>query len=64
VKREIKIFNSFEEMDEYKLQQARNTTPIERFRTLYSMQKLTAKIHGTTSDKSRKLIINHGYFTP
>lgn len=61
MKREVKIFRSFEEMEEYKLQQARNTTPIQRFRNLYSMQKLTAKIHDTRGDKSS---INHGYFRP
>jgi hypothetical protein len=54
MKREIKIFRSFEEMDEYKLQQARNTSPLERFKNLYLMQNLTAKIH-KPGYKTRKI---------
>jgi len=62
MKREIKIFKSFEEMDAYKLEQIRKTTPHQRFKNLFLMQQLSSKFHNT-GEKSRKLTITYGYFT-
>ena len=59
MKREIKIFKSFEEQEKYNLEQMRNTTPLERFKNLYRMQKLSQKFNAVT-DKSRKIVIQNG----
>lgn len=56
----IKIFKSFEEQDQYQKEQMLNTTPEERFRRLYEMQRLTKKFHPTT-EESRKIIIRNGH---
>jgi len=56
VKREIKIFKSFEEQERYHLELLRQTTPLERFRNLYRMQQLSAKFH-PPADTARKIII-------
>jgi hypothetical protein len=60
MKREIKIFKSFEEQDLYQKHQMINTSPWQRFRNLYQMQKLTQLFH-PLSDKSRKIIIRNGH---
>lgn len=57
MKREIKIFKSFEEQEQYKLEEMRNTTVLERFKMLYAMQQMTKKLH-PASDKKRIIIIS------
>jgi hypothetical protein len=61
VKREIKIFKSFEEQEQYHLDEMRKTTPLERFRNLFELQQLTKAFH-PPADKSRKIVIQkNGY---
>ncbi len=55
----IKIFKSFEEQEQYHKEMMANSTPQERFKTLYQMQQMTKKIHPVT-DRSRKIIIRNG----
>jgi hypothetical protein len=57
MKREIKIFKSFEEQERYQLQLIRNTTPHERFLSLFRMQQLTKTFH-PVKDKTRRIIIH------
>lgn len=57
MKRQIKIFKSFEEQEQYKLEEMRNTTAIERFQMLYAMQQMTKKLH-PSDDKKRRIIIS------
>ena len=56
MKREIKIFKSFEEQEQYQMELLRNTTPHERFVSLFQMQQLT-KIFHPVKDKTRRIII-------
>lgn len=57
MKRQIKIFKSFEEQEQYKLEEMRNTTALERFQMLYAMQQMTKKLH-PSDDKKRRIIIS------
>jgi len=59
MKREIKIFKSFEEQELFHKEQMLQSSPIERFRTLYQMQELTKLFH-PVKDKSRKIVILNG----
>jgi hypothetical protein len=62
--REIKIFKSFQEQDEYHIERMRNSSVFERFRTLFQMQKTTKLFHPLT-DKIRKIIIQkNGHTQP
>ncbi len=56
MKREIKIFKSFEEQEQYHLEMMRQTTPMERFQNLYRMQQFTKHFH-RGKDKTRRIII-------
>jgi len=56
VKREIKIFKSFEEQEQYHLDLMRKTTPLERFKTLSELQQWTRTFH-PQKDKTRKIVI-------
>jgi hypothetical protein len=61
MKREIKIFKSFEEQALYHKQLMLQSTPLERFRKLFQMQQMYNLMH-PPKDKSRKIIIrNNGY---
>jgi len=60
LKREIKIFKSFEEQEAYHLEQMMKKTIKERFRSLFLMQQMTSLLH-PCADKSRKIIIHNGY---
>jgi len=53
MKREIKISKSFEEQEHYQLELIRNTTPHERFLSLFRMQQLTKSFH-PVKDKNRR----------
>lgn len=61
MKREIKIFKSFDEQEQYKLEQMRNTTALERFKILYSMQQMTKKLHPSVDEKRRIIISSNGH---
>ena len=56
----IKIFKSFEEQEQYNLEQMIKTTPLERFQNLYRMQKLS-QVFNPATDNSRKIVIQHGH---
>jgi len=56
LKREIKIFKSFEEQERYHLQLLSKSTATDRFKTLYIMQQWTKRFH-PNSDNIRKIII-------
>ncbi len=58
MEKKIVIFKSFEEQEEYNLDEMRKTTVMERFIRLYSMQQLFTRFHPIT-DHSRKIIILH-----
>lgn len=57
MKRQIKIFKSFEEQEQYKLEEMRNTSVLERFQMLLRMQQMTELLH-PTRDKKRRIIIS------
>jgi len=56
MKREIKIFESFEEQEQDNLDFMLKTTPLQRFQILYQMQQWT-KLYHPVKDKTRKIII-------
>ena len=56
----IKIFKSFEEQEAWQMEQARNSTPLERLRNLYYMQQLSLKFHPPKKEQ-KKIIISHGF---
>lgn len=56
MKREIKIFKSFEEQEEYQLEQMRNTTVKERFENLFRMQQVS-NLFRPSKDHEKILII-------
>lgn len=56
MKREIKIFKSFEEQEQYHIEQLRKTTPLQRFQSLAQMQQWTKLFH-TGENKTRRIII-------
>ncbi len=60
MKREIKIFKSFEEQEQYHLNLMRNTTPLQCLQNLYRMQNLTKLFH-PAKDKPRKIITGNGH---
>jgi hypothetical protein len=59
-KREIKIFNTFEEQEDYQLEKQRATTPLQRFQNLFYMQQLSLKFRPSKNNK-RTIILHHGY---
>jgi hypothetical protein len=59
MKKEIHIFKSLEEQNEWQLEQMRNTTVEERFRQLYSMQQTTWLLHPPKKTE-RKIVIKKG----
>lgn len=61
MERQIKIFKSFEEQEQYKLEQMRNTTVQERFQILFAMQQMTKKLHPSTDIKRRIIISKNGH---
>jgi hypothetical protein len=62
VKREIKIFKSFEKQNSYELEEQRKTTPAQRLRNLFYMQSLSRKFRPVSPEK-RKITITHGFIT-
>ena len=61
MKREIKIFKSFEEQEAYKLEKMRNTTILQRFQILFAMQQMTKKLHPSSNKKRRIIISSNGH---
>jgi hypothetical protein len=61
VKREIKIFKSFEEQEQYHLQRMQNTTPLQRFIALYQMQQLSLRMNPPANKKRTIIIHKNGY---
>lgn len=55
--REIKIFKSFQEQENYHVEMMRSSTALERLKTLFRMQQTTKLFHPVT-DKVRKIIIH------
>jgi hypothetical protein len=58
MEKKIKIFRSFEEQEEYHLNEMRNTTVKERFMNLHRMQMLS-KVFNPITEKPRKIVIQH-----
>ena len=58
----IRIFKSFEEQEQYYLENMRRSTAKERFRNLFLMQQMSYLLH-PVKDKSRKIVIRNGYST-
>lgn len=58
----IKIFKSFEEQEEYALENMRTTTAIQRFQNLFRMQALNNLFH-PAKNTERKIIIHKNGFT-
>ena len=61
MKREIKIFKSFEEQEAYFLEYFYSLTPSERLQALSELQKKNNKDFLKPSQK--KIIITHGFIT-
>jgi hypothetical protein len=61
MKREIKIFKSFEEQEEYHLEVMRLTTPLQRLQSLFDMQQLTRLLHPAADNSKRIIIHKNGY---
>jgi hypothetical protein len=62
LKREIKIFKSFEEQEKYHLELMRKTTPLQRFKTLFELQQLTKAFY-PQKETSRKIVIQKNGYT-
>lgn len=61
MKREIKIFKSFEEQEQYKFEEMRNPTVLERFKILFAMQQMTKRLHPSSDNKRRIIIYTNGH---
>ena len=61
MKREIKIFKSFEEQEEYHLEIMVHTTPMERLQSLYALQQFTSLLHPAEDNTKRIIIHKNGY---
>jgi hypothetical protein len=58
-KRYVKIFKSFEEMEAHSFEIARQTTPEQRLRKLYYMQKFTLALRPKSKER-KKIEITRG----
>ena len=56
MKKEIHIFNSFEEQNAWHLAQMQKSTVEERFRQLYLMQQMTKLLH-PPKNSEKKIVI-------
>lgn len=61
MKREIKIFKSFEEQEQYHLDMMQKTTPLERFQSLYRLQQWTKLFHPETKNPRKIIIQKNGH---
>lgn len=62
MKREIKIFKSFEEQELYYKRLMLQSTPFERFKRLFQMQQMHWLMH-PPKDNTRKIIIRSDGYT-
>ncbi len=60
MKRILKIHKNFEEIEAFDIENARNTTPLQRLSNLYYMQNFTKKLRPSTL-KKRSIFIKYGY---
>jgi hypothetical protein len=56
MEKRIQLFKSFEEQERYYMDKMLNTTPLERFKNLFRMQKINLLLHPPT-DNTRRIII-------
>ena len=61
MKREIKIFKSFEEQADYHLEIMAHTTPMQRLQSLYSLQQFTRLLHPAEDNTKSIIIHKNGY---
>ena len=61
MKREIRIFKSFEEQEEFHLEEMRKTTIQERFQSLFRMQQINNLFHPIKDNKRRIIIHKNGH---
>ncbi len=61
MQRQIRKFNSFEEQEKFALDQMRQTTVAERFKSLLQMQQWTKLFH-PEKDTARKITIQKNGF--
>lgn len=60
MQRQIRIFKSFQEQEEYHNECMRNSTPEQRLRILYQMQQWSILFSKEKPGK-RKITIHHGH---
>ena len=61
MKREIKIFKSFEEQEIFHTEKMQKTTVVERFQILYRMQQLNHLLHPPINKERKITIQKNGY---
>ncbi len=61
MERSIKIFKSFEEQEEYYHAKMLQTTPLERFKNLFAMQRQTLLFHPPVNKVRRIIIHKNGH---
>ena len=61
MKREIKIFKSFEEQEQYHLYLLSQSSVADRFKKLYRMQQWTKLFHPATDTKREIIIHKNGH---
>lgn len=58
MEKKIRVFKSFEDQEQYHLDEMRKTTPLERLRRLYKLQKISRLLHPGTDPSGKIFIIN------
>ena len=61
MKREIRIFKSFEEQEQFYSDKMLSSTPLERFKNLFRMQQITQLLHPPTNKNRKIIIIKNGH---
>ena len=61
MKKEIKIFKSFEEQEKYHLELMSKTSPLERFKSLLEMQQWSLLVHPKKNDPRKISILKNGH---
>lgn len=60
-KKNIKIFRSFEDQEQYQLELMSRISINKRFQKLYEMQQISRLLHPQIKGTDRKIIIKHGF---
>ncbi|MEO7049660.1 MAG: hypothetical protein ABI091_30430 [Ferruginibacter sp.] len=60
IEKNIKIFKSFEDQEQYQLELMSRVSVNKRFEKLYEMQKTSRLLHPQNKETARKIIIKHG----